>query len=186
MEPALQQKLQNILTSQAVETFDKERQMYVVKEFEEGKLKEDPLNRLKTFAKRKLKGLYPALIKVFSPVHGPDPVITFLKERPAERFTTVNLGAGLHAYKDVINVDGTGYSSVHVACDLSSLPFESSSVDSIISVAVLEHVPNPAVHVSEFMRVLKPEGEVLCFIPFMQPFHASPFDYQRYTEPGLR
>jgi hypothetical protein len=35
-------------------------------------------------------------------------------------------------------------------------------------------------------RVLRPGGRVLCYIPFIQGFHASPHDYQRFTVPGLR
>jgi hypothetical protein len=35
-------------------------------------------------------------------------------------------------------------------------------------------------------RILKPGGSILCFAPFMQPFHAAPFDFQRWTVPGLR
>ena len=45
---------------------------------------------------------------------------------------------------------------------------------------------NPAAHLAEIRRVLAPGGRLLCFVPFMQPFHASPYDYQRYTDVGLR
>jgi SAM-dependent methyltransferase len=98
----------------------------------------------------------------------------------------VNLGAGTVAYESVYSFDGAMYSSVDVVCDLARLPIKDCSVDSILSVAVLEHVPNPQQHVKEFFRILKPNGHVLCYVPFMQPFHASPHDYQRFTHQGLR
>jgi SAM-dependent methyltransferase len=55
-----------------------------------------------------------------------------------------------------------------------------------MSIAVLEHTENPAMIIEEVRRVLKPGGLILSVIPFMQPFHASPHDYQRYTLPGIR
>ena len=35
-------------------------------------------------------------------------------------------------------------------------------------------------------RVLKPGGRGLIFVPFIQGYHASPYDYQRYTVSGMR
>jgi ubiquinone/menaquinone biosynthesis C-methylase UbiE len=83
-------------------------------------------------------------------------------------------------------VDGMNYPNVQVVCDLAKTPFMEASLDGILSVAVLEHVANPEAHVAEMYRVLKPGGSVLCFVPFMQGYHASPNDFQRYTESGLR
>lgn len=36
------------------------------------------------------------------------------------------------------------------------------------------------------MRILKPGGQVYCLIPFIFGFHASPYDYQRYTTEGMK
>jgi SAM-dependent methyltransferase len=55
-----------------------------------------------------------------------------------------------------------------------------------MNIAVLEHVPNPSKVINEIYRVLKPGGIVFSVIPFMQPFHASPFDYQRFTLTGIK
>jgi ubiquinone/menaquinone biosynthesis C-methylase UbiE len=65
------------------------------------------------------------------------------------------------------------------------LPFKDNSIDAVMSLAVLEHVREPPVVLKEVHRVLKPGGRVFSVIPFMQPFHASPHDYQRYTLPGI-
>ncbi len=35
-------------------------------------------------------------------------------------------------------------------------------------------------------RVLKPGGRVLCLIPFLQGYHASPYDFQRFTSSGMK
>ncbi len=38
---------------------------------------------------------------------------------------------------------------------------------------------------SEVARILKPGGTFFIAIPFLQPFHAAPHDYRRWTIPGL-
>ena len=50
---------------------------------------------------------------------------------------------------------------------------------------MLEHVLEPKQVVAEIYRVLKPGGYVCAAVPFLQGFHASPHDYQRYTVPGF-
>ena len=77
------------------------------------------------------------------------------------------------------------YENVDIVCDIHLLPFKDNSIDAVMSLAVLEHVREPAVVLKELHRVLKKGGRVFSVIPFMQPFHASPHDYQRYTLPGI-
>jgi SAM-dependent methyltransferase len=69
---------------------------------------------------------------------------------------------------------------------MQGLPFPSGTFDLCVCTAVLEHVPDPYFLVQEMRRVLKPGGRVHAAIPFLQPFHAAPNDYQRYTEVGIR
>ena len=47
------------------------------------------------------------------------------------------------------------------------------------------NVLEPKQIVDEIYRVLKPGGYVCAAVPFLQGFHASPHDYQRYTVPGF-
>ncbi|MFH2231937.1 MAG: methyltransferase domain-containing protein [Patescibacteria group bacterium] len=73
--------------------------------------------------------------------------------------------------------------------DIMSMPFEDESYDSIICLAVLEHVPRPWDAMSEMFRVLKPGGKIFVYVPFLSPYHAMPGyygDYFRYTEDGIR
>jgi SAM-dependent methyltransferase len=146
----------------------------------------DWLNALKAKVKHRAGRIYPLAIAALSPVYRDRGVKSFVASF-GEHDLVCDLGSGTTTYDDrVVCVDGFAYDPVNVVCDLAELPFADGSLDGVISQAVLEHVPNPAAHVAEMLRVLRPGGRLLCFFPFMQPFHASPYDYQRLTIPGLQ
>ncbi len=76
-----------------------------------------------------------------------------------------------------------------VVGDVMAMPFAEVSWDSIICLAVLEHVPRPWDAFQEMYRVLKPGGTVFISVPFLSPYHAMPGyygDYFRFTEDGIR
>jgi ubiquinone/menaquinone biosynthesis C-methylase UbiE len=75
---------------------------------------------------------------------------------------------------------------VDVVADVQALPFRDNSVAVIECDAVLEQVPNPVLAVAEMARVLRPGGFLHVVVPFQQPFHAYPSDYQRWIIRGLR
>jgi SAM-dependent methyltransferase/DNA-directed RNA polymerase subunit RPC12/RpoP len=160
---------------------------FVFWSFPTEELTDDWLNRLKERAKRRLKRYYPAACRLIAPVYGQDIVKPFLATFNIESQLVADIGCGTNEYREpVACIDGVGYRNVHVVANLDHLPFQDESLAGIISVAVLEHAQNPQAQVAEIRRVLKPGGRVLCFIPFIQGFHASPHDYQRYTQNGLR
>ncbi len=70
-------------------------------------------------------------------------------------------------------------------CDLTSIPRPDNSYDSILCNAVLEHVPDPEKVMGELHRLLAPGGHVVVSVPFLQPFHPTPFDFRRYTREGV-
>lgn len=74
----------------------------------------------------------------------------------------------------------------HVFADARHLPFPGGRFDGIVCLEVLEHVPDPAMVVGEIARVLKPGGVAWLSMPFLYPLHDAPYDFQRYTEYGLR
>jgi SAM-dependent methyltransferase len=143
----------------------------------------DSFDRLK-LAFKKFPRFYYFLIHVVSPVCS--------DRRPLKRFlesaegVVLNIGSGNSLRQSgVVNVDMMDYENVDIVCDIHHLPFKDNSIDAVMSMAVLEHVRDPAGVLKEVHRVLKPGGRVFSVIPFMQPFHASPHDYQRYTLPGI-
>jgi SAM-dependent methyltransferase len=98
----------------------------------------------------------------------------------------INIGSGNSNISDnVINVDMFDYENVSIVADIQELPFKDETIDGIFSIAVLEHIKEPGQVLNECYRVLKNGGTIFSVIPFMQPFHASPHDYQRYSKPGI-
>lgn len=73
-----------------------------------------------------------------------------------------------------------------VFADGAHLPMSSASFDGVVCLEVLEHVPDPSIVVAEIARVLRPGGRAWLSMPFLYPLHDAPFDFQRYTEYGLR
>lgn len=74
----------------------------------------------------------------------------------------------------------------HVFADAAHQPFPDSHFERLICLEVLEHVPDPAVVMCEFARVLESDGRAWISMPFLYPLHDAPFDFQRDTEFGLR
>ncbi len=70
--------------------------------------------------------------------------------------------------------------------NLDSIPIKDGFFDAIICNAVLEHVDNPNQVMKEFNRVVKRGGHLYLCVPFLQPEHLSPGDFQRYTKYGLK
>ncbi|WP_433057710.1 class I SAM-dependent methyltransferase [Dactylosporangium sp. CS-033363] len=156
--------------------------------FGDEELKADALNRIKELVKTRFHRLYPTAIKVLSPVHDrPGLISGFLRGFDLDRDLVADFGCGTHRRDErIICMDGGSYGNVDIVTDLRRLPLADGSLAGGVSIAVLEHVPDPDAHIAEMHRVLRPGGRMLVFVPFMQPFHASPYDFQRYTEVGLR
>ncbi len=98
----------------------------------------------------------------------------------------LDLGAGNRRHAaNAINLEIEATPEVDIIADGHLLPFKDNAFDAVISEAVLEHVHSPTRIVSEIHRVLKPGGYICIAVPFLQGYHASPHDYQRWTVPGI-
>jgi len=74
----------------------------------------------------------------------------------------------------------------NIFADVTRTPLQEESVDCILCTEVLEHLPDPQACVDEIHRLLCTDGIALVSIPFFYPVHADPYDFQRFTEDGLR
>ena len=98
----------------------------------------------------------------------------------------LDLGSGMdRRAPNVINLEIEATPNVDILADGHSLPFKNQVFDAVITEAVLEHVREPKQVAGEIYRTLKDGGYVCAGVPFLQAFHASPHDYQRYTVPGF-
>lgn len=149
------------------------------------------LGRVQEYIKNK-PDVYNKLISIFSPV-----ILTPLYTKKLQNFVRryskdnilINIGSGpgrLCNNVDVINVDQFAFKNVDIVADATFLPIKSSSVDAVASIAVLEHVEHPNLVIQEMHRILKKNGSVFCYVPFIQGYHAAPHDYHRWTREGLR
>jgi len=86
---------------------------------------------------------------------------------------------------DWISTDYDMRSSLDIRCDGMSLPFVEESVDVIVCIDVLEHVPNPELMMSEFSRVLSKGGVLILSTPFFFYLHEAPNDFYRFSKYGL-
>jgi SAM-dependent methyltransferase len=73
-----------------------------------------------------------------------------------------------------------------VVYDGRTLPFGDGSFDTVMSVQVLEHTPDPQRLIDEMARVLAPDGTLILTAPFSFRLHEEPHDYFRYSPYGLK
>jgi ubiquinone/menaquinone biosynthesis C-methylase UbiE len=62
-----------------------------------------------------------------------------------------------------------------------TIPCDSGSFDTVISMNTLEHIFDAQFVLNELFRVLKPGGELLLSVPFLFPVHGHPDDFFRPT-----
>ncbi|MDR0505241.1 MAG: methyltransferase domain-containing protein [Dysgonamonadaceae bacterium] len=74
---------------------------------------------------------------------------------------------------------------IDVFYDGNNIPFEDNTFDSILASEVLEHVPNIDKTLSEWRRVLKPNGKLIATVPFVWQEHEMPYDFRRFTSNGI-
>lgn len=70
--------------------------------------------------------------------------------------------------------------------DGQCLPIKTDSVDTVLLLDVLEHLPRPEDCIAEIWRVLHQDGKIVLQVPFLYPIHDEPYDFHRWTCHGLK
>ena len=83
--------------------------------------------------------------------------------------------------KEYIGVDARAGPGVDCIADVEALPYDDSSVGSVIAMSTFEHVPRFWRGFDEIFRVLRPHGVLLVSCPFYFYIHNHPCDYWRFT-----
>jgi len=110
----------------------------------------------------------------------------FVQELPKDAMI-INLGSGvINIDSRVIDVDCESYPNVLILADAHRLPFKNESIDAVLCEALIEHVADPRLVISEINRILKPGGWIYLSAPFIFGYHSSPDDYYRWTTSGLK
>ncbi len=125
----------------------------------------------------------------------PDPFLVTARSRQrvqslvasaAEHAVILNVGAGYtNLGPRVINIDIFASGTTNLVASAMALPFSDLSADLVILQGVLEHVRDADTTLKECFRVLKAGGLFYTEMPFLQPYHESPIDLRRSTQPGL-
>lgn len=100
----------------------------------------------------------------------------------------LDIGAGRGDFTHILTsrryfaVDIFPYPEIDLVCDLTkSTPFASGSIDIIVLMNVLEHLPSAGDFIKSLSALLRPNGRILVTVPFLLKIHQAPYDFARYT-----
>lgn len=88
--------------------------------------------------------------------------------------------ASLFAGKKFVTLDKERTYQPDILGNVHDIPLPDTSVDAVICKAVLEHVEDPPKAIAEILRILKPGGKALFYVPFLYPYHAEAGVYKDY------
>lgn len=115
--------------------------------------------------------------------------------KSGSKYKIMDYGCGARPYEHLFE----GYIEEYTGVDVGENPkadiliepgeklkFEDNSFDFVLSSQVLEHVKDFDDYMKECYRVLKPGGYLLLSTHGTWQYHASPYDYNRWTCMGLK
>jgi SAM-dependent methyltransferase len=80
-------------------------------------------------------------------------------------------------FKEGLQTGTWDNSKIDLVSDITQIPASDASFDAILCSEVLEHVPEPTHALSEFARLLKPNGTLILTAPFSSNVHFAPYHF---------
>lgn len=106
---------------------------------------------------------------------------------------TIDVGGGKgEDYISFVNrAEGTTFETFDlkngnlVDFEKDKLPADDSTYDTVLFLNVMEHIFNYQHIANEVVRIVKPGGQLIGFVPFLMWYHPDHSDYFRYTHEAL-
>lgn len=119
-------------------------------------------------------------------LHGWSNLVTLL---PRGAGLCLDLGAGDGRHRMPIEQAGWMWIGMDIVdcpnlvmiADAQQLPLVANSIDLVFTNQVLEHLPRPRLAVSEAFRTLKPGGQLVGSVAFLEPFHDSYYGFSHWA-----
>ena len=124
-------------------------------------------------------------------------VAALLRARPHAHGVLLDVGCGDKPFARWFRGHVTRYLGTDLPCSrylgrarpevfarAEQLPIRAGSVDTVLGLSMLDHLPEPGRLLEEAYRVLRPGGILLLEFPQMVPLHDEPHDYFRFTRHG--
>jgi SAM-dependent methyltransferase len=120
------------------------------------------------------------------------PLLEWLRAQDVRDARVLDVGCGdrpyeelLHGAAEIVGFDVPGNPHADLHGSIDAIPVDDASVDVVLCLQVLEHVPDPAAAVRELRRVVRDGGRVFLSTHGIYPFHPNPDDLWRWTHTGL-
>lgn len=106
---------------------------------------------------------------------------SFLSEHPTAKVLEVSPGWNEYWKKRTTNYTAVNYPDFDITNQSLRQKF-----DIVIADQVLEHVKHPAQATKNIYKMVSDNGYAVIATPFLFRIHARPYDFQRWTEAGMR
>jgi SAM-dependent methyltransferase len=109
------------------------------------------------------------------------------------RGATIDIGggSGWNYLPDMKRAENVSFQNLDIKVgaridfEKDQLPAPDGAFDTVLFLNVMEHVFNYQHIANEVVRITKPDGQVIGFVPFLMWYHADHRDFFRYTHEAL-
>ena len=93
--------------------------------------------------------------------------------------------SAIPSFAHLTTLDINPDSGADLICDVINIPISDQTYDLVVCQASIEHFEHIDQALREIMRVSKRGGYLYFTVPFLQGYHADPYDFRRFTSQGF-